>query len=127
MRLARFISIRAIQRSLCAFGLLAVMAHSAAAQLTFDGNVVFQNNNSGTLPGQFVGTAGAGAPSCTPGTTAASLFSAFPHNTYADPLLANAPYKANVIPNFQPALGSPAFGSAEIGRASCRERVCLAV
>lgn len=112
MRLARFISIRTIQRSLSAFGLLAVMAHSAAAQLTFDGNVVFQNNNSGTLPGQFVGTAGAGAASCSPGTTAASLFSAFPHNTYADPLLPNAPYKANVIPNFQPALGSPAFGSA---------------
>ena len=113
MRLARNNWIRAMQGGAVALALTAVTAGGALAQLTFDGNVVFQNNGTGTLAGQFVGTAGAGAPSCLAGTTAASIFTTtFTNNVYADPLLPNAPYKANVIPNFQPALGSPAFGSA---------------
>jgi len=89
--------------------LLAAQAH---AQLVFDGNLVFNNNASGTLAGQFVGTAGAGAPGCS-GLTAAVLFGTnYPNNVYGDPLLPTAPYQPNVRPNFQPALGSPAYGSA---------------
>ena len=88
-------------------------AQSAQAQITFDGNLLFNNNASGTLAGQFAGTAGAGAPACTPGFTAAQLGTlVYTHNTYADPLLSDAPYRANFRPNFQPALGSPAYGNA---------------
>jgi len=101
-----------VRAGVLALTIAALATTSARAQLTFDGNVVFLNNNTGTLAGQFSGAAGAGAPACAPGTTAASLFSVFPNNVYGDPLLPNAPYKANVIPSFQPGLGSPAYGSA---------------
>jgi hypothetical protein len=85
----------------------------AHAQLVIDGNLLYNNNATGTLAGQFVGVAGVGAPSCAAGTTAATIGTVtFTNNSYSDPLLPTAPYLPGVIPNFQPALGSPAYGSA---------------
>jgi len=106
--------VRTLRRGSIAAGLLALMAGSASAQLLFDGNLLFNNNLTGTLAGQF-----SGAPSTNPGQGCALNYDAatlgtvtFTHNVYADPLLPNASYKPNIVPNFQPALGSPAFGSA---------------
>ncbi len=113
MRCVEIDGLRTLQRGFLTAGLLAITACAASAQMVFDGNVLFNNNASGTLAGQFVGAPGAGAPACAAGTTAATLGTVtYTHNVYADPLLPNAPYKANVLPNFQPALGSPAYGSA---------------
>src|SRR4249920_857751 len=96
-----------------ALALLALTSGGARAQLVFDGNLLFNNNVSGTLAGQFVGAAGAGAPACAAGTTAATLGTVtYTHNAYADPLLPTAPYLPGVLPNFQPGAGSPAFGRA---------------
>jgi len=102
-----------LRRGWIALGLVAITAGGASAQMVFDGNILYLNNGTGTLPGQFVGTAGAGAPACAAGTTAATLGTiTYTPNQYADPLLPDAPYKTNVVPNFQPALGSPAIGNA---------------
>lgn len=96
------------RRALGVVALLAMSAGSASAQMLFDGNLVFNNNASGTLPGQFVGTAGAGAPGCA-GLTAATLFATtYTHNLYSDPLLSAGIYPSN---NFKPALNSPAYTS----------------
>jgi hypothetical protein len=96
-----------------ALALLAATAGGASAQMVFDGNLLYLNNASGTLIGQFSGTAGAGAPACAPGFTAGQLGTVtYVNNVYADPLLPNAAYQANVVPNFQPGAGSPAFLSA---------------
>ena len=104
---------RTLRHGLAALGLLALAASDASAQMVFDGNLLFNNNASGTLSGQFVGAAGAGAPACAAGTTAATLGTVtYIHNVYADPLLPNAPYQPNVLPNFQPSIGSPAWGSS---------------
>ena len=104
---------RTLRHGLAALGLLALAASDASAQMVFDGNLLFNNNASGTLSGQFVGAAGAGAPACAAGTTAATLGTVtYTHNVYADPLLPNAPYQPNVLPNFQPSIGSPAWGSS---------------
>jgi hypothetical protein len=112
MRLARLRPRFITAQALVAAALLAA-AIPAGAQIVFDGNLLFNNNNTGTLIGQFSGTAGAGAPACAVGTTAGTLGTVtYTHNLYGDPLLPNAPYAPNVLPNFQPALGSPAFGSA---------------
>jgi hypothetical protein len=108
MRFAANEGLRNLRRGAVAVALLALSASGASAQLLFDGNVVFNNNNSGTLSGQFLGTAGAGAPGCA-GLTAATLFgTTYPNNVYADPLLSGAIYPSN---NFQPAAGSAAFGN----------------
>ena len=104
--------VEAIKRGLFAMGLLACMAGTASAQIVFDGNVLFLNNATGTLAGQFSGAATNGGV-CANGFSAATLGTVtYTHNVYGDPLLPNAPYKTNTVPNFQPALGSPAFGSA---------------
>jgi hypothetical protein len=96
-----------------ALGLLAITAGGASAQMVFNGNLVFNNNASGTLAGQFLGTAGAGAPTCA-GLTAATLFSVtYPNNNYANPLLSGAIYPANP-PQWQPGLGSPAYSNAVV-------------
>lgn len=112
----RFIAtdgLRNLQRGLIALALSALTAGAASAQMVFDGNVLFNNNASGTLAGQFVGTAGAGAPACAAGFTAAQLGTVtYVHNAYADPLLSGAVYQANVLPDFQPGLGSPAYNHA---------------
>ncbi|HKA24971.1 MAG TPA: hypothetical protein VKF80_08330, partial [Candidatus Eisenbacteria bacterium] len=101
------------RRGLLAAALLALCSSGASAQMVFDGNLLFSNNGSGTLAGQFVGASGVGAPSCGAGLTAAQLgTSVYTHNVYADPLLPDAPYKPNVTPNFQPAPASPAWGNA---------------
>ncbi len=98
-----------IHRGLFALALVAGTASSAAAQMTGNGLLVFNNNASGTLAGQFLGTAGAGAPACA-GLTAATLFSVTnPNNNYADPLLNGGIYPNN---DFQPGLGSPAYSNA---------------
>ena len=109
----RFVANDSLRRGLFAACLLALTASGASAQMLFDGNLLFNNNATGTLAGQFVGTAGAGAPACAAGYTAATLGTVtYVHNSYADPLLPDAPYKANVLPNFQPAFASPAFSNA---------------
>jgi hypothetical protein len=95
--------------------LLAAAATPASAQMTFDGNIVFQNNFTGTFAGQFVGAPSASTDSttCAPGYNAAQLgMVTFTHNRYLDPLLPTAVYKTNVIPSFQPSDGSPAYTGA---------------
>ena len=103
------------QHGLAGAGLLlaAVMfAPSASAQMVFDGNVLFNNNATGTLAGQFTGAA---ASTFCPGYTPATLGTVtYTHNLYADPLLPRASYQANVLPSFQPAVGSPAFTQAMV-------------
>ena len=102
-----------LRRGLIALGLVATTAGAASAQLVYDGNLFFNNNASGTLAGQFTGAAGAGAPACAGGTTAATLGTVtYTHNAYADPLLPDAPYKTNVVPSFQPIGGSPAYANS---------------
>jgi hypothetical protein len=97
---------------LLAVGSLVMSAGGASAQMVFDGNLLYQNNGSGTLAGQGVGTAGAGAPACVGFTAGQLITTTYTHNQYADPLLPDAPYKANVVPNFQPAFASPAYSNA---------------
>src|SRR5262245_55845482 len=102
-----------LRETLAAIGLITIVAGTASAQLTFDGNILFNNNTSGNLAGQFNGAPTAAAPACSLGLTAALLGTAkYPNNLHSDPLLPAAPYIANVIPSFQPLLGSPAYGSA---------------
>lgn len=113
MRLAVNEGLRKLRLGLVVLGALALGAGSASAQLVYDGLLLFGNNATGTLAGQFTGAAGAGAPSCPGGTTAAQLGTVnYLNNLYADPLLTAALNVTNVVPNFQPAAGSPAFGSA---------------
>jgi hypothetical protein len=110
MRFAPHDGLGTLQRGLLALGLVAITAGGASAQLLVDGTIVYENNASGTLAGQFTGASTSGACS---GLTAATLFgTTYPHNTYENPLLTGALYQANVVPNWQPAPGSPAFGSA---------------
>ena len=88
---------------------LSGFAAPASAQIVFDGNIVFHNNLTGTFAGQFNGTNSTG-PTCAVGLTPAALGTVtYTHNFYGDPLLPNAAYQPNVVPNFQPGLGSPAF------------------
>lgn len=102
-----------LRHGFLALGLVALQTGSASAQMVFDGNLLFNNNLSGTLAGQFVGAATASAPACALPFTAADLGTvSYTHNRYADPLLPNAPYLAGVRPNFRPALGSPAYGNS---------------
>src|SRR5262249_11337229 len=102
-----------LRRALFALGLVAFTAGAASAQMIFDGNIVYQNNGSGTLAGQFIGTPPSAAAGCPAGTSAATLGTiTYTHNVYVDPLLSSGLYVPGVIPGFQPAAGSPAFGSA---------------
>ena len=109
MRFVAHDGIKSWRSGLVALGLLALCAGGASAQMVFDGNLLYLNNNTGTLASQFTGAAGAGAPACA-GLTAATLGTVtYTHNSYADPLLSGAVYPGT---NFQPSLGSPAFGGA---------------
>jgi hypothetical protein len=93
--------------------MLACTAGAASAQMIFDGNIVYQENNSGTLAGQFIGTPPAPAAGCPAGTSSATLGTiTYTHNTYQDPLLSSGLYVPGVIPGFQPAAGSPAYNRA---------------
>jgi hypothetical protein len=101
-----------------AAGLLALTAGAASAQMTFDGNIVWDNNLLGgnTLANQYVGAPSASPDSnnCPAGYNAFQLATVtFTHNKWANPMLpAGVVYTPNVIPNFQPLLGSPAYGLA---------------
>ena len=87
-------------------------AAQASAQLVFDGNLLFNNGNSGTVAGQCVGAPTAAVLTCPLGYNAGQLATiSFPHNFTVDPLLHNAAYPTG-SPNFQPALGSPAYTQA---------------
>jgi len=114
MRLVGNASFGTIRRGILAAGLMTLAAGSASAQMVFDGNIMWMNNLAGnTLANQFTGSAGAGAPACAAGTTALTLGTVtYTHNVLSDPLLPDAPYKPNLLPNFQPANGSPAYGHA---------------
>jgi hypothetical protein len=107
-----------IGRALIAAGLLVFMAGAASAQMTFDGNIIWDNNLAGgnTLANQFVGapTGGTDSTTCPAGYNAFQLGTiTFTHNKWANPLLpAGVVYTPNVIPNFQPLPGSPAYGLA---------------
>jgi hypothetical protein len=103
-----------VRFGLIALVLLTLAAGEGAAQMVFDGNVVFNNNATGTLVGQFSGASSAG-PTCAVGLTPGTLGTVtYTHNTYGDPLLPDAPYKPNVVPNWRPAPGSPAFTATAV-------------
>lgn len=124
MRFAANDGLKLPGRMLATLALAACTAAGAHAQMTFDGNVVWNNNNSGTFAGQFLGTAGAGAPGCA-GLTAASLFTVtYTHNVYSDPLLSGGIFPNN---NFQPAGGSPAYtGAVNVIADGFFKQVCYA-
>ena len=126
MRLVTNGGLKTIRRGLIALGLLAIGAGGARAQMVFDGTVVFNNNASGTFAGQFVGRDT--LDYCGVGLTAATLGTVtYSHNAYADPLLPNAPYQANVVPVWQPSTGSPAYnGGVRLPNDGFFESVCFA-
>jgi hypothetical protein len=77
-----------------------------SAQIVFDGNILW-GNNDGTLAGQFTGTAGAGVAAC-PGKTALQIGTVdYIENSLVDPLLSGALDIDH--PNWRPAGGSPAY------------------
>jgi hypothetical protein len=97
-----------------ALALAALWAGTASAQLVVDGNLWFNNNATATVAGQCTGgpVGAAALAACPVGYNAAQLATVtFTHNFYADPLLHNAAWP-NGHPNFQPALGSPAYTQA---------------
>jgi hypothetical protein len=103
-----------LRRALIALGLAALVASNASAQLVVDGNIWFNNNASGTMAGQCTGgpVGAAAVAACPAGYNAKQLATVtFTHNVYADPLIKNAVWP-NSHPNFQPALGSPAYSQA---------------
>jgi flagellar hook capping protein FlgD len=102
-------------RAALALALLTLAVSHASAQLIFDGSILYQNNATASVAGQFTGgpTGGAAIAACPGGYNAAALGTlSFTHNTYQDPLLPFAPYRANQVPVFQPQLGSPAYSFA---------------
>ena len=52
MRFVAEDGLRTLRRGLAAMGLVALAASGASAQMVFDGNLLFNNNTSGTLSGQ---------------------------------------------------------------------------
>src|SRR5262249_43925661 len=64
---------------------LIIGAPAARAQMIVDGLLFWNNNASGTLAGQFVGTTSSG-PLCTGKTPAQFGTVDMPHNSYADPI-----------------------------------------
>jgi len=92
--------------------ILMLSAAQASAQLVFDGNLLFNNGNTGTVAGQCVGAPTAAVLTCPLGYNAGQLATiSFPHNFALDPLLHSAAYPTG-SPNFQPSLGSPAYSQA---------------
>lgn len=114
MRLTATKRMTTVLRGLLAFALLAASAGTASAQLTFDGNLLFNNRvlmPGQTLSDQFI-TVSAATAACPVGYNASVLgTTTFTHNLYADPLLPNAPYQTNVVPDFRPTAPSPAFSN----------------
>src|SRR5258705_1758754 len=102
-------AVRIVRNGFAAAWLTALTAGASAAKMIFDGNIVYNNNLSGTLAGQFIGTPPGVAAGCPAGMNAAVLgTTTFTFNAFVDPLLPNAPYQPNVLPSFQPSAGSPA-------------------
>ena len=64
MRFTASDGLRTIRHGFALLALLGLSASGASAQIVFDGNLFFNNNASGTLAGQLVGSNGAGAPAC---------------------------------------------------------------
>jgi hypothetical protein len=115
MRFVATRAVRILRYGCAASALVALMASGASAQLAIDGNIIFNNNTTGTLAGQFTGTPPGAGAGCAAGMSAAVLGTvSYTFNDYVDPLLPNAPYQANVIPSFQPSAGSPAYSHAVI-------------
>ena len=107
----------ALRKAFLGIAVLAMAAGGASAQMIFDGNIVWDNNLAGgnTLANQYVGAPAASADSnsCPLGYNAFQLATiTFTHNKWADPLLPTSVYQTNVVPNFQPLLGSPAYSIA---------------
>jgi len=99
-----------------ALAVLTIAATHASAQLVVDGNLLFNNNASGTLAGQVTGgpVGAATIAACPAGYNAVTLCTVTdPHNFYANPLLPHAVYPTG-SPNFQPQLGSPAYSQAVV-------------
>lgn len=116
MRFAADNGLRMMRQGFIALGLLVLAAGSASAQLTFDGNILFNNRVgiANDIHNQFI-TVSPATVACPAGYNADVLgTSTFTHNLYADPLLPNAPYKTNTVPNFRPSAGSPAYTTAPI-------------
>lgn len=108
MRFSAHDGLRKAGAGVLALAFLAAHAGGAAAQMVFDGNLLWQNSLAGNaMSNQFSGAAGGGAPACPGGTTAFTLGTVtYTHNTLGDPKLGGAIYPGT---NFQPALGSPAY------------------
>jgi hypothetical protein len=127
MQLVPMDRLRPLRHALIALALVSASAGGAAAQMTFDGNIVFNCNSSGTFAGQFVGAPSPSPDSttCPAGYSAALLGTTyFTHNRYLDPLLPNTVYTANLVPNFQPSPGSPAFNGAVVVPDPWFEQTC---
>ena len=107
---------RGLKAVLAALALLAMSAGGAGAQMQWDGNIMWANWPDGSLnntfPGQFVGV-GTGVTSCInigyPARADSLGITRNIHNHFEDPLLPNSTYQANVVPNWVPAAGSPAW------------------
>jgi hypothetical protein len=116
MRFIADIDIGALRRGWIAAGLIALAAGPASAQMTFDGNITWNCSLSpNTLANQYVGAPAASPDSnnCPLGYNALVLGTVtFTNNKFVDPLLPFAVYQPNVVPNFQPSVGSPAYGFA---------------
>ncbi len=113
MRIATTGAVRATRATLVALGLVALTAAGASAQLIFDGNIMYGNritiaDNSETLADQFL-TVTAPPGACPVGYSTIVLgTTTFTHNSYANPILPNAVYQTNAVPDFRPGAGSPA-------------------
>lgn len=113
MRLTTTCALGALRAGLCALGLVALTAAGASAQLIFDGNIMYANritiaDATETLADQFLSVT-APTAACPAGYSAFVLgTSTFTHNSYANPLLPNATYQTNTVPDFKPLPGSPA-------------------
>ena len=129
MRFAAHDGFRKLQLGLLAAGLLVTSAGVASAAvypvgypngLSLDGNIFWNNGAGVTLASQASGAPSAAlinavptfAQPCPTGYNAATLITTtFTHNIYADPLLPSCTWP-NGNPNFQPAVGSPAYTQA---------------
>jgi hypothetical protein len=87
----------------------------AAAQIVFDGNILW-NNGNGTLAGQYTGSAtNIDSVSCFPKTAQSVATVDYLNNDFVDPQLSGA--LSIVFPNFRPLVGSPAYaGNAGHGK-----------
>jgi len=106
----------ALRSALCAVVAIAMTAGMARAQMQWDGNIMWSNWPDGspnnTHVGQYVGV-GTNVTSCInigyPARADSLGTTRNLHNHYEDPLLPDAVYEANMVPNWIPAAGSPAW------------------